>query len=354
MEPIIDCEVHVVWRSLEEIERYLPRAWHRRLRRDPGMIRPNFYSPYRGYHPDAARGPDGGPPGSDPQTVLRDWLDRQNIAYAVLSHYDLPVISTWGDMDYPAALARAYNDWLIERWLAVDPRFLGSMIVATQDPEVAAQEIERVGTHPQIVQVLVASGTRVPYGVRTFHPIYAAAERLGLPVAIHTGTEGLGIANPPTAAGWPSTYLEFYTCQPQNLAAHLTSLVTEGVFVKFPHLRIVFLEGGAAWAPPFLWRLDKNYKALRSECPWLTDLPSVYVKRHFRFGTHGLERPDDPAPLWSFLRALGAERLLLYGSNYPRWDLEAPQDTLVLQTAEAPVRRRIAYENARELYRLPA
>ncbi|MER3404474.1 MAG: hypothetical protein C4289_04330, partial [Chloroflexota bacterium] len=63
MEPIIDCEVHITWRSLDEIERYLPRAWHRRLRRDPGMIRPNFYAPLRGYHPDAARAPDGAPPG---------------------------------------------------------------------------------------------------------------------------------------------------------------------------------------------------------------------------------------------------------------------------------------------------
>ncbi|MER3404475.1 MAG: hypothetical protein C4289_04335, partial [Chloroflexota bacterium] len=86
---------------------------------------------------------------------------------------DLPVNSTWGDMDYPAALARAYNDWLIERWLAADPRFLGSMIVATQDPEFAAQEIERVGTHPQIVQVLV--------GLR----ISDRQETLGVDLAAH-------------------------------------------------------------------------------------------------------------------------------------------------------------------------
>ncbi|MER3406430.1 MAG: amidohydrolase, partial [Chloroflexota bacterium] len=185
------------------------------------------------------------------------------------------------------------------------------------------------------------------------HPIYTAAERHGLPVAIHPGTEGRGITTPCTSAGYPSRYVEWHTNLALNYMAHLVSMVAEGVFVKFPRLRMVFLEGGAAWAPPILWRLDKNYKALRSECPWLADLPSVYVKQHFRFGTHGLERPDDPARLWSFLRAMGAERLLMYGSNYPCRDLETLQESVALLTAEASVRRRIVFENAQELYRVP-
>jgi predicted TIM-barrel fold metal-dependent hydrolase len=359
--PLIDCDVHITWQSLADLLPYVDRVWHRRLLRGAGhsgppiLIRPNFWSPLRGAHKEAAAPAAGGPPGSDPSTLARDWLDRHDIAYAVLNHYDAPVVSTLGDVDCPTAVAHGYNQWLIERWLAHDRRFLGSMIVATQDPQAAAQEIETVGQHPQIVQVLLATGTRSPYGARFFDPIYAAAERRGLQIALHTGTEGHGTSNPPGAAGWPTQYIEWHACQPQPLAAHLTSLITEGIFAKFPRLTFVFLEGGAAWVAPFLWRLDKNFKALRSECPWVTELPSEYVRRHFRFGTQGIEVPESPdemRTLWLYLEEMDAAETLVYASNYPRWDMEAPAESAVLRTAGEETRRRIGYENARRLYGL--
>ncbi len=355
-QPVIDCDVHVTWAKLEELLPYLPKVWHNRLLQGSGhvgrgvYIHPNFYSPHRGTHKEAATSAAGGVPGSDPATVVNDWLDRHSIAHAVLNHHDMPIICTWGDIDYPVAIARAYNDWLVEHWLSHTPRFLGSIVVAAQDPRAAAEEIDRVGGHPQVVQVLLASAARDPYGVRTFHPIYEAAERNGLTIALHTGTEGNGRSNPPTAAGWPSSYLEWWACQPQNLAAHITSLVTEGTFVTFPKLRFVLLESGAAWAAPFLWRLDKNWKGLRSECPWLKEPPSAYVRRHFRFGTQGLERAGDPDDLWLYLDEMGAAETLVYTSNYPRWDLEPPSETPVLCGAAPHVQRRIAFDNARDLY----
>lgn len=353
---LIDCDVHITWRTLDELAAHLPRVWQSRLRAGRGTprIQPAFYVPGCGFHKEAASA-TGGPPGSDPETLARDWLDGHGIAYAVLNHPDMPVVSTWGDADYPRDLARAYNDWLIERWLARDRRFLGSMVVATQDPAAAAAEIERAGAHPQVVQVLLASGTRLPYGAPYYHPIYKAAARRGLHVAIHTGTEGLGTSNPPTSAGWPTYAIEWRACQPQNLAAHLVSLVTEGIFVRHPELTLVLLEGGAAWLPQLLWRLDKNFKPMRSECPWLTELPSAYILRHVRFGTQGIERPADPADaeqLWTYLRMMEGERTLVYASGYPSWDMEEPTASAVIRGASPEAQQRIQAQNARELYHL--
>jgi predicted TIM-barrel fold metal-dependent hydrolase len=352
--PIIDADVHVTWRSIDELLPYLPRMWQNRARGGRGAprIQPAYYLPQRGYHKEAATPAPNAPPGSDPELLISDWLDRHDIGYAVLNHHDLPVISTWGDFDYPAALARAYNDWLIERWLSHDKRFLGSIVVATQEPHDAAEEIDRVGAHPQVVQVLLSAGSRQAYGVRTFQPIHEATARHGLHLAIHTGTEGLGTSNPPSSAGWPTYAIEWRAAQFQNLSAHLVSLVTEGVFVQYPALKVVLLEGGAAWLPQLLWRLDKNFKAMRSECPWLTELPSKYLLRNVRFGTQGIERPDNPDHLWTMLRLMDAEHTLLYSGNYPRWDFESPAESLVLQTAPPEVRSRIAYDNAAELYGL--
>jgi uncharacterized protein len=352
-EPLVDCDVRVTWRSTAELLPYLPRVWQARVRAGRGVprIQPAFYLPYRGFHKEAAT-PDGkSPPGSDPDTVIKDWLDRHAISHAVVGHEDSPVISSWGDVDYPVALARAHNEWLAERWLAHDERFLGAIVVATQDPLAAAQEIDRAAAaHKNVVQVTLAAGTRQAYGVPYFRPLFEAAARNNLHVAIRTGTEGLGTSNPPTSAGWPTWATEWRACQPQNLAAHLVSLVTEGVFVSFPNLRVVLLDGGAAWLPPLLWRLDKNFKSMRAECPWLTELPSEYLLRHVTFSTHRLERPESPDALWTYLNMMNGERSLLYASGYPAWDMEEPGECQALVSGTPTARRRIAAQNARDLF----
>ena len=56
--------------------------------------------------------------------------------------------------------------------------------------------------------------------------------------------------------------------------AHIMSMVTEGVFERFPTLKVVLYEGGVFWLPHMMWRFDKNWKAQRAETPWVQELPS--------------------------------------------------------------------------------
>ena len=254
--------------------------------------------------------------------------------------------------DYAAAVVAAENDVIAADWLSADPRFRASITISPADPEAAAREIHRWGSHPGFVQVLMASASRIPYGQRFYHPIYAAAAEHGLPIAIHPGSEGVGISGAPGAGGFPTTYMEWHTGLVGSYIAHLISLVTEGVFVKFPTLKFVLIEGGVCWLPPLLWRLDKNWKALRMTTPWLEQPPSEIVFEHLRLTTQPIEEPDQPEHLRQMLGMFPAERMLMFSSDFPHWDGDTPD--FAARPFPAALRPRVMAETARELYKLPA
>ena len=158
----------------------------------PGERRAFYNNPIHGSRLDATP-PGGGPKGSDPALMRRQLLDQHGVAHAILISRTFCNIHP--DPDYAAAIAAAFNAWLVEEWLDTgndDGAFKGSITVAQQDPLRAAEEIKRWAGHPHIVQVTMDSGARAPFGQRMYHPIYEACERHGLPLSIHPG-------------GWAST-----------------------------------------------------------------------------------------------------------------------------------------------------
>jgi hypothetical protein len=102
--------------------------------------------------------------------------------------------------------------------------------------------------------MLLVSG-ELPLGRRQNWPIYAAAERHGLTLGIHAGST---YRHPNTPVGWSSYYSEEYINQAGAFQTQLTSLITEGVFAKFPDLTVVLMESGVTWLPAYLWRLPSS------------------------------------------------------------------------------------------------
>lgn len=347
---LIDCDVHQTFRDHRELLPYLNETWHYRVSAGGfGAPASGYWSPVGVLRRDATP-KAGGPAGSDLATMQEQLLDAYGIDHAVLTGAGILGISLMTDPNYATALASAYNDHLVDHWLSKDKRLLGSILIANQDPIAAAREIDRMAAHPQMVQVIMSSGARMLYGQRFFHPIYEAAERNNLPVAIHPGTEGAGIAYPPTPAGWPGTYLEWHTLLACNFMSHLVSLVVEGVFEKYPRLRFVLVEGGVSWLAPIMWRLDKNYRALRMEVPWLKRMPSEYIMEHVRLTTQPVEEPPNPEHVRQLFDMMDAPKILLYSSDYPHWDFDSP--TAIFRNLPEHARKRIFVENARELYNL--
>jgi predicted TIM-barrel fold metal-dependent hydrolase len=247
--------------------------------------------------------------------------------------------------DWSSALVSAINDWQIETWLRDDPRIRASIVVQPTYPELAAREISRVGGESRFVQIVLPVRSEKPYGNRFYDPIYAAAVRHNLPIGLHFG----GVTgNPPTSVGWPTYYFEEYVGMSTAFQAQLTSLILEGVFERFPDLRIVLLEGGWTWIPSFMWRLDKDWKGLRRETPWVKNLPSEYIRKHMRATLQPMDMPEDPQYLVEMMEELAADQFLLFSTDHPHRHATEPEaflDLLSLAQRDA-----ILSSNARAFY----
>ncbi|HEY7196239.1 MAG TPA: amidohydrolase family protein [Gaiellaceae bacterium] len=353
---MIDCDVHQNFDHVQDLVPWLDPAFRDYVIHGGygGYSLPNYpWLHPSGFMRDDARPEDGGVPGSDFGLLRAQLLDAFDLEYAILTGEEILSVSAVPHPQLASALATAYNRWLVEEWLPRDSRLKGSLVVAPQDAERAVEEIQRVGSHPDVVQVIVSCGSVAAYGDPRYHSIWAAAAELDLPLAMHVGAEGLGANAAPTPTGYPAYYVEWHTLLPTTAMSHLVSLVVHGVFERFPRFRVAVVEAGVAWLPGILWRLDANWRALRTETPWVTGLPSETVRRHVRFTTQPLEQPASADQLWAVLEATpGLDEMLMFATDYPHWDFDEPSQ--VARRLPPAWRDGVMSENARTFYRLPA
>lgn len=224
--------------------------------------------------------------------------------------------------DLSLAFCRAINNWLAAEWLDRDPRLRASIVVPPHGPELAAEEIERLAGDRRFVQVLLLAMAEVPLGRRIMWPVYRAAEKHGLPIGIHAGST---FRHPPSAGGWGSTYLEDYVSYAQGFSGALNSLLAEGVFQKFPDLRVVLIESGVSFLPASMWRFDKTWRGLRGEVPWLNRLPTDIVRQRVRLTAQPFDAPPDARSLAMVLEQLGSDEMLLFATDYPHWHYDGDE-----------------------------
>ena len=346
---IVDCDCHHLWHKIDDLYPYLPRQYVEHIK-DFGTMLPSVgYTNMpnkHGYRADM----DVDESTDFALFTAREHLDQYQIDVALLTGGSIYGVVGHPNADYAAALCRAHNDWTLEQWCAKDPRYRASIHVGPNDPVQAVQEIDRLGDHPAVAAVMLPAGARMPYGNRAYHPIYEAAERHGLVMVTHFGAEGSGVTNAPTAAGYPSYYLEMRMARPQIAQAHTASLVCEGVFEKFPALQWLFVEVDTWWIPGLMWHFDADWKAVRDYTPWVKRLPSEYIRQHIRFGTQPMEQPPNREDLSKLFEWMHGDEILVYASDFPHWDWDEPRAA----AADIPrvLRDRIFGGNARALFKL--
>jgi len=297
------------------------------------------------------------PEGRGPPVWARELLDIGEGRIRVMDQYgiskQLLLLSSPGvqifDEQQAMELARLANNRVAAAINAFPDRFAALTTVAPQNPDAAAQELERGVKQLGLKGALINSHTRGEYLDKPrYWPIFEAAQSLDVPIYIHPRTPSPEIAGPYVectleGAGWGFAV---------ETSLHALRLIFSGVFDEFPDLRIVIGHMGEA-IPFYLDRIDNRYlweggAGSRQGRMKLKRLPSEYFKDNFVITTSGM---NWHAPLMMALAVLGVDRIL-FAVDYPFEEHEpavARMDSAPLSESD---RHKIYYQNSERVFAL--
>jgi uncharacterized protein len=354
---VVDCDVHPSPRTLDEFVEYYPEPFRSRYftrLKEEVPLTFLLYTP----HPNTggnslggfARPPKGGA-GSDPEFLAQQLCVEAGVDYCILN--PLSMRPRHWDPDWDAAHTAALNNWMDAQWLSgkanAHGRFRASLILPPQDPVAAAREIERWAGHPYFCQSYMLADSFTPFGHPHFTPLIEASARHNLPLATHLyrhpGYRSM------TPVGFPSYHVEALPNWIFTYISHVASMVFEGIFERYPEFKFICVEGGCEWIAPMMWRLDRQWEELRAEVPHATRRPSEVIMEHVRFATQPLCEPDGLGDLARFMEWGGAEKTIVFSSDYPHYDYDDPP--WVARQLPEQWRDRVMAKNALEFYGLP-
>lgn len=333
LETVVDADAHVL-ESVEDITPYIDDRYSgaRKIVEEAESPRNDIYSvahslptlaQYTEYtYEYAAEAHHGGE-----QAAKLSEMEEFGIDRAIVDPTLNLSLTTVENRLLAAALANAYNAWLLDTMLDEHERLAGTILAAPQKPDLAAEEIDDRADEDDMVGVFVPSiGLVPPAGHEWYDPIYEAAQAADLPVVFHGGS---GATNHgfPTQRRWNETYAEDHVItHPFAHMWNLTSLLFQGVMERFPDLEFVFQEAGIAWVPYLTWRLDDHYLELTEELPDLRTLPSEYIDERVSFTTQPLgHTAGNPKHMAWAIEMAGADSIM-YASDLPHPDFDPPSE----------------------------
>lgn len=255
------------------------------------------------------------------------------------------------DPEISSAYCRAYNRWIIDFCKDSGGRLLPIAHLSLGDVDEAVRELERA-VKAGAIGAFVApfTVTKKPHGHPDHDPLWAKAQELDVPVAIHPTLEPVA-TNPHLRfigmghkTGW---YYNVFAGFGSQMA--FTTFFQYGVFDRFPQFKLVVLESGAGWVGFWIDRMDAFYKVPVGASCKLKELPSTYLRRQCWISAD----PDERA-LTKLVDYIGTDRLM-WATDFPHPD-HGGHYVRELQEMLAPlplsVQRQIAGENVRKLYKL--
>jgi len=165
------------------------------------------------------------------------------------------VFSRSEDPELGLACLRAWNDWMHEEWAGRHPdRLIANQLAWLCDPEIAATDVRANAARG--FKALSFPENPVDLKLPSVHtdhwdPLLRACEETGTVVCLHNASSSW------TAARSPGAPLELYTTLfPVNALVAAADWLWAGVPTRFPKLQVAFSEGGIAWVPLLIDRIE--------------------------------------------------------------------------------------------------
>jgi len=228
-----------------------------------------------------------------------------------------------GDVGFAYGLARAHNRAMID-FCAVDRRLLPVGYVPLADfARAFAMAVEAVALGAKALLV----PSKCPAGHSPSHvglfPVWEVAQEARLPIVFHVGGGGRlldpnyfgnGLPPVPDFHGGTENFRSVdYMAIPHPPMQTLATMIIDGVFDRFPALRVGVIEQGAAWLPSWMRQLDAAHTAFHRSEERLRRLalrPSEYVTRQIRVTPYPTE------PVGWIIEQVGPN-VCLFSSDYP-------------------------------------
>ena len=219
------------------------------------------------------------------------------------------------------ALMRAFNRWVEEDWgYGADGRLFGLPLQSLIDVDLAVKELERL-IEAGAKGVLLRPGPIYGRSPADPHldPFWARVQEANLLVAYHLSSFGYTElfstqwGHPANTAVHRHTAFQQLTCMGDRaMADTVGALVLDNLFARFPALRILIVELGAAWMPRLLRKMDRVWNSATVRWPGgrPEERPSDIVRQHFWISPYYEE------DFGSIVSAMGERRVVL-GSDFP-------------------------------------
>jgi len=268
-------------------------------------------------------------------------MDRAGIARAVLSIAG-PGVQSERDVAVASRRAHEANDFLAREVEKRPDRYSGFAHLAMQDPQAAADELERCLRELKFCGATVNGHTNGQYlDHRALHPFWERAEALQATIYIHpadpiTPSPALDGHDGLRRATWEWGF---------ETGSHALRLVFGGVFDRFPRARIALGHLGET-LPYLLWRFDSRAKLYRVA---LEKRPSDYIRQNIVVTTSGMCSPE---PLNCALAALGTDHVM-FAADYPFESAQEAGQFLDEVPLAHDVREDVAFRNAVSRLGLP-
>jgi 2,3-dihydroxybenzoate decarboxylase len=285
----------------------------------------------------------------DTEELRIEAMDKAGIELSILS-FNSPGIQAATDPDVAVQDSQRANDFLYEVVARHPDRYAGFAAVPLQNPEAAADELERCVKQLGFKGALVNGYSNIQNentGEYTDEPkfevFWAKVAELDVPIYLHPRDP------------LPSQQ-RIYEGHPELLSAawaygvetsiHALRLITSGVFDRHPGVNVIIGHLGET-LPFAIWRTQHIIKR-RGMCENLEKPVSSYLSENFFITTSGLFRTQ---ALVNTMLEIGSDRIL-FSTDYPYESAEEAAEWFDTCSISEPDRLKMGRENAVKLFDL--